>query len=148
MSQPPRTLDAPLPATDRRPDYRLDKILASFGYAFRGVWYLLRTQRNAQIHCLAALCATALGLWLGLERWEWLAITITIGMVIAAEGFNTAIEAAVDTATSEYHPMAAVAKDVGAGAVLICAITAVVVGCIVFLPHLWALLSGWLGWGG
>ncbi|NJM07712.1 diacylglycerol kinase family protein [Candidatus Gracilibacteria bacterium] len=117
-------------------DYSLAKLLRAFRYAFGGLGYLLRTQRNAQIHCLIGLCALALGAFLGLARWEWLALVLTIALVLAAEGVNTAIEAAVDVATEAYHPLARVAKDVAAGAVLICAIAAVIVGCIIFLPHL------------
>lgn len=126
----------------RRPiDRRLLSLIRSFGYAFAGVWYLLRTQRNAQIHCLVGLCALALGAVLRIERWEWLGLALIITIVLAAEGVNTAVEAAVDLAAGgAHHPLAKVAKDVAAGAVLLCAIAAVVVGCIIFLPHLWALV--------
>jgi diacylglycerol kinase (ATP) len=117
-------------------DYSIAKLVRAFRYAFSGLAYLLRTQRNAQIHCLIGLCALALGAFLDLARWEWVALVLTIALVLAAEGINTAIEAAVDVATEEYHPQARVAKDVAAGAVVICAIAAVIVGCIVFLPHL------------
>ncbi|NTW01913.1 MAG: diacylglycerol kinase family protein [Oscillochloris sp.] len=117
-------------------------MIASFGYAFAGIWYLLRTQRNAQIHVLAGSCAVSLGFILGLERWEWLALVLIITLVIAAEGVNTAIEATVDLATSIRHPLAKIAKDVAAGTVLICAIGAVIVGCIVFLPHLLSMFNG------
>jgi diacylglycerol kinase (ATP) len=129
------------PAARRRIDRRMAPLVAAFGYAFAGVWYLVSTQRNAQIHLLIGACALALGGFLGLERWEWLALVLTIALVLAAEGVNTAIEAAVDLATSARHPLAKVAKDVAAGTVLLCAIAAVIVGCIVFLPHLLSLLS-------
>jgi diacylglycerol kinase (ATP) len=116
-------------------------LMASFGYAFAGIWYLVSTQRNAQIHLLIGACAVALGASLGIERWEWLALVLVMALVLVAEGVNTAIEAAVDVATSALHPLAKVAKDVAAGTVLICAIAAVLVGCIVFLPHLFAMLN-------
>lgn len=137
-----RDLDAnaELPQRRGRPDYGFGPLLAAFGYAFQGVWYLLSTQRNAQIHCLVAACAVALGAALRIARWEWLALVLTIALVLAAEGVNTALEAAVDVATASRHPLAKIAKDVAAGTVLICAITAVIVGCIVFLPHLLPLL--------
>jgi diacylglycerol kinase (ATP) len=114
----------------------MSSLIASFGYAFAGVWYFVRTQRNAQIHLIVGACAVALGAALGLERWEWLSLVLVIALVLAAEGVNTAIEAAVDVATSTHHPLAKIAKDVAAGTVLICAVAAVIVGCIVFLPHL------------
>lgn len=116
-------------------------LLRAFRCAFAGVWYLFRTQRNAQIHLLISACVIALGLVLGLARWEWLVLVLTIALVLAAEGINTAIEAAVDLATSTYHPLARVAKDVAAGAVVICALAAITVGCLVFIPHLWPLLQ-------
>jgi len=118
-------------------------LLAAFGFAFAGVWYLLSTQRNAQIHCLVGACALALAAALRVARWEWLALVLTIALVLAAEGVNTAVEAAVDVATSQRHPLAKIAKDVAAGTVLICAIASVVVGCIIFIPHLLPLLALW-----
>jgi diacylglycerol kinase (ATP) len=121
-------------------DYSLAKLISAFRYAFTGVGYLFRTQRNAQIHSLVGACAVALGAFLGLARWEWLALILTIALVLAAEGVNTAVEAAVDVATSTYHPLARIAKDVAAGTVLICAIASVIVGCVIFIPHLWELL--------
>lgn len=129
-------------AEARRVNYRLGPLIASFGYALAGIWHMLRTQRNAQIHCLAAACAIGLGAALRIARWEWLALVLTIALVLAAEGVNTAVEAAVDLVTTAHHPLAKVAKDVAAGTVLICALAAVAVGCIVFLPHLIALLPG------
>ena len=114
--------------------------LTSFKYAFSGVWHVLRTQRNARIHLSLALVAIVLGLWLGLSRIEWAIIVLTIGLVLAAESFNTVAEAAVDLATAEYHPLAKIAKDVAAGAVLLMAITAVVVGLLILGPPLWAAL--------
>lgn len=132
-------------AKPRRVDYRLAPLFASFGFAFQGIWHLLRTQRNAQIHCLVGACAVALGAALRIERWEWLVLILTITLVLAAEGVNTAVEAAVDLTTTARHPLAKVAKDVAAGTVLLCAIGAVVVGCVVFLPHLLPLLTGLLG---
>lgn len=127
-------------APERAVDYRLRALVASFGYAFAGLWHLVRTQRNAQIHLLVGACALALGAVLRIERWEWVALILTIALVLAAEGANTAVEAAVDLATTARHPLAKVAKDVAAGTVLLCAIASVIVGCTVFLPHLWPAL--------
>lgn len=130
-------------ARHRRIDRRLRSLVQAFGYAFRGLWYLLSTQRNAQIHSLIGACAVALGFAVQIARWEWVLLVLTIALVFSAEALNTAIEAVVDIATSEYHPLAAIAKDVAAGAVLICALAAVVIGCLIFVPHLWPLLL-WL----
>lgn len=136
------------PPPDQRPAPRaaapsqLQALIRSFGYAFAGVRHLLWSQRNAKIHSALALIAAALGLLLQLERGEWLALVLTIALVLVAEGFNTAIEAAVDLAAPSYHPLAKVAKDVAAGTVLLAAIAAVVVGLILFVPHLLLVLKG------
>ena len=110
--------------------------LTSFRHAFRGWWYVLRTQRNAWIHGVVAAAVLAVGLWLGLPARDWAVIVITIGMVFAAEFINTAIEAVVDLATTEHHPLAKVGKDVGAAAVLIAALAAVLVGLLILGPPL------------
>lgn len=123
---------------------RAASLIASFRYAFSGLRHLLWTQRNAKIHSAVGLLAVALGLLLGIDRYEWLALLITITIVLAAEGVNTAIEAAVDLASPSYHPLAKVAKDVGAGTVLLTAIAAVLVGLVLFVPHLWALALRWI----
>ena len=124
---------------------RAATLVSSFRYAFAGLAYLLWTQRNAKIHTALGLLAVGLGFALGIDRYEWLALMLAITMVLAAEGVNTAVEAAVDLASPGYHPLAKVAKDVGAGTVLLTAIAAVVVGIVIFLPRLWAVLLGWLG---
>ncbi|MEW5940306.1 MAG: diacylglycerol kinase family protein [Chloroflexota bacterium] len=116
--------------------------LVSFGHAFRGWWYVLRTQRNAWIHAVVASIIVALGLWLRLPPRDWAVIVLTIAMVFAAEFVNTSIEAVVDLATQERHPLAKVGKDVGAAAVLISAIAAILVGLLILGPPLWAKLFG------
>lgn len=139
---PPPLPDAsPPPLPHEAPDWNPRAIVRAFRYAFAGVWYLFSTQRNAQIHLILGTLAIGLGWVLQIARWEWAVLVVMIGLVIALEGMNTAIEAAVDVATQEYHPIARVAKDVAAGAVLIAAIAAVVLGCIIFLPHLWLVLQ-------
>ncbi len=114
----------------------------SFRYAFSGLWYMLRTQRNAWIHTIATVCVIVLGLWLALSRIEWGILALTIGLVWMAEFVNTALEAVVDLASPDTHPLAKVGKDVGAAAVLIAAITSVVVGMLILGPALWARLFG------
>lgn len=114
-------------------------LVVSFQYAFAGIRYLLWTQRNAKIHTAIGLVAVGLGFALGIDHYEWLALLLTIALVIAAEGVNTALESVVDLASPEYHPLAKIAKDVGAGTVLITAIASVLVGLLLFLPRLLAL---------
>ena len=111
--------------------------LASFGHAFRGWRYVLQTQQNAWIHGLIAAIVLALGLWLGLPARDWAVLILTIAMVFAAEFVNTSIEAVVDLATQEKHPLAKAGKDVGAAAVLIAALAAVLVGLLILGPPLW-----------
>ena len=116
--------------------------LRSFRHAFRGWWYVLRTQRNAWIHGLVATAVFIVGLWLGLPPRDWAVLILTIAMVFAAEFINTSIEAVVDLATQEKHPLAKVGKDVGAAAVLIAALAAVLVGLLILGPPLLEKLKG------
>ena len=123
---------------------RATSVAASFRYALAGLRYLLWTQRNAKIHTAVGVLAIALGFILRLDRYEWLVLTLTIAIVLAAEGVNTALEAAVDLTSPEYHPLAKIAKDVGAGTVLLTAVAAVIVGLLLFLPPLWQILQSWI----
>jgi diacylglycerol kinase (ATP) len=116
--------------------------IASFRYAFAGWWYVLRTQRNAWIHAVASLSVLGLAAWLRLGRLEWALLLGAIGMVWLAEFLNTALEAVVDLASPEHHPLAKVGKDVGAAAVLIAALTAAAIGLLVVGPSLWTKLGG------
>lgn len=113
----------------------------AFRHAFAGWWFVLRTQRNAWIHACATAAVLALGLWLGMERHAWALLLLAIGLVWLAEFLNTALEAVVDLASPEAHPLARVGKDVGAAAVLIAALTAAVVGLLVLGPPLLARLG-------
>lgn len=119
---------------------RAATLFASFRYAFEGIAYLFRTQRNAQIHAAVSFVIVLLGAAFQISRTEWLAIVLAIMIVLGAEGANTAIEAAVDLASPAYHPLAKIAKDVAAGTVLLAALGAVIVGAIIFLPRLWGLV--------
>lgn len=110
--------------------------LQSFRHAFSGLWYVLRTQRNAWIHAAITITIIILGFWLGLDRYDWTLITIAICFVWLAEIINTALEAITDLASPEQHPLARVGKDVGAGAVLLASLTAIILGLLIFLPRL------------
>ncbi len=114
--------------------------LASFRNAFSGLWFMLRTQRNAWIHAAATVCVVAVGLWVSLSRTEWAVLALTIGLVWMAEFINTALEAVVDLASPDIHPLAKVGKDVGAAAVLVAAFTSVIVGLLILGPALWVKL--------
>jgi diacylglycerol kinase len=123
------------------PDKRGIKGLgATFRYAFEGFAHTVRTQRSMRIH----LCATVLvllgGILARLTFLEWAAIAICVGLVLASELINTALEAVVDIASPELHPKAKIAKDAAAAAVLIFAITSVIVGILVFATALSRLL--------
>jgi diacylglycerol kinase (ATP) len=115
--------------------------ITSFKHAFHGWKYVLQTQRNAWIHGVVAAAVLLLGLWLGLPARDWAVLILTISMVFAAEFINTAIEAVVDLATTEHHPLAKAGKDVGAAAVLIAALAAVLVGLLILGPPLWARIT-------
>ena len=112
----------------------------SFRYAFRGIGEMLRTEINARIHATAAIIVILVGFALGIDRIEWLAITLSIAGVCCAEGFNSAIESLCDVASPDYHPKVERAKDIAAGAVLIAAGGAATVGLLVFGRRLLALL--------
>lgn len=113
----------------------LKKRIKSFGYAFKGIASLLKKEHNAWIHCLAIVVVTTAGLYFHITATEWCIVLLCFGMVLAAEGFNTAIERLVDLVSPERHPIAGDVKDVAAGAVLICAIAAAIIGCIIFIPY-------------
>jgi len=119
----------------------LRKLLNSFRYAFAGIVELVRTQRNATVHLIAATVAIAAGFFFGLSKMEWCAVVFAITIVIAAESVNTAIEYLTDLASPDYNPLAGKAKDLAAGAVLISSMGAIVVGIIIFLPKVIALFS-------
>jgi diacylglycerol kinase (ATP) len=116
------------------------RLIRSFGYAIRGIVMLVAWQANARIHALATVTVLALGFFFHIERWEWCAVVGVIGLVWAAEGLNTAIEALTDLVSPGAHPLAGRAKDIAAGAVLCAAISAVVIGLIVFAPRIILLL--------
>jgi diacylglycerol kinase len=114
----------------------------SFGYAFAGIAYIVRTQPNARTELVIGLGAVLLALWLGFTALEWAVLTITIGLVVALEWINTSLELAVSLASPERHPSAKAAKDVAAACVLLGAITSVVVGLLLFAPRLVSRLPG------
>jgi diacylglycerol kinase len=121
------------------PESEWAKFIASFRYAFRGVWYALRTQRNARVHVCIAILAILLGVVLHISAVEFAVVFVAITGVFIAEMFNTVFELCIDLASPDYHPLAKIAKDVAAGAVLLSAMLSLVIGLFVFGPHLWGL---------
>jgi diacylglycerol kinase len=110
--------------------------LRSFSFAGQGVWHVVRTQRNMRVHLLAAAAAIAAGLVLRISAVDWACVLAAIGLVLTAETLNTVVEALVDLCTEQFHPLAKIAKDTAAGAVLISSAAALGVGLAVFLPRL------------
>ncbi len=121
--------------------FTLRKRLRSFGYAFHGIRLLITQEANAWIHCFAAVCVVVAGFFFGISMSEWIAVIFAIGMVLAAEAVNSAIEALADRVTQEYDEAIKRTKDLASGAVLILAITAAIIGCIIFIPKIVLWLS-------
>jgi len=109
----------------------------SFHYAFAGLSFVIRTQRNAWIHAMASVAVLVLSYWLRLPPRDWAIIVIAIALVWMAEFINTALEAVVDLASPQQHELAKVGKDVGAAAVLIAAASSAVIGLLILGPPLW-----------
>jgi diacylglycerol kinase (ATP) len=114
----------------------LVKRAKSFSHAGRGLWLFVRTTPNAWIHLVLFVVAIGLGLWFQITLIEWALLTLVGTFVLAAEAFNTAIEIDIDLTSPEYHPYARDTKDVAAGAVLISALAAVVIGMLIFGRYL------------
>lgn len=112
------------------------RLIRSFGFAFRGIGFLLRSQANARIHLVGTVVVTGAGFLWGLSRGEWCAVIAAMGLVWTAEGLNTAIEAVVDLVSPEYHELAGRAKDLAAGAVLCASIAAAIIGALIFGPRI------------
>jgi diacylglycerol kinase (ATP) len=107
-------------------------LIDSFNFAFHGILHAVRTQRNMRIHMLAAVGVLIAAVGLGVTKDDMIALILAIAFVLIAEMVNSAIEAAIDVATTSFDPLAKLAKDIAAGAVLIATVTAVAVGYLVF----------------
>jgi diacylglycerol kinase (ATP) len=119
--------------------FSIRKRIRSFYFAFRGIWFFFHSQHNAWIHAAAASVVVALGCMFRLSATEWCLIVLAIGWVWMAEMFNTALELLTDRISPEFHPLAEKTKDVAAGAVLVSAIGAAIMGLIVFLPKIFRI---------
>ena len=113
-----------------------ERLRTSFAWSIQGIGAFFRSERNARIEGVVAIGVIIAGFVFRIDRYEWMAVTFAIGLVLAAEAFNTALEVLADAVHPERHPLVGRAKDIAAGAVLIAAIAAIVIGLIVFLPKL------------
>ena len=125
----------PVPDRLRPPEGLWRRRVASFGHAGRGVWSALRSEVHLRFHALATVVVVGLGFYCHITRLEWALVAISVAGVWSAELMNTAIEALTDLASPAWHPLAGKAKDVAAGAVLLAALGALVVGALVFAPY-------------
>lgn len=119
----------------------MKKRVLSFRYAFRGIREVFGNETNMKIHIVVAILVIICGFLFSISLTEWMFCLLCFGLVTGAEMFNTAIEKVVDLVSPEYHPLAGKAKDVAAGAVLICAIFAAIVGLLIFVPKGWHLIA-------
>lgn len=133
MSAPPQD---PARAPEESSLPRQGSLRWSFTWAFEGIVYVIRTQRNMQIHSGAAVLALASGLLLDFSRLEMAVMLGAISLVLVAEMMNTAVEAAIDAVVTTYHPLVKIAKDVAAGAVLVATVNALAIAYLVFYEHL------------
>lgn len=112
----------------------------SFGYAFAGISAVIRKERNMQIHCVMMVLVIMAGLFFSISTIEWCICLILFGLVMSLELVNTAVESVVDLVTEERHPLAGLAKDAAAGAVLTASIMAAAAGLLIFVPKGWQFL--------
>ena len=124
---------------ERKKQRGIKKFINSFSYPIRGLKYAYRNEQNLTVDVGISILVAIAGFIFKLNSTEWVVVAFTIGAVISLELVNTAIEAAIDMVTEEYHPLAKVAKDTSAAAVFIIAIVAAIVGLIIFLPKVISL---------
>ena len=117
----------------------MKKIINSFKYAFEGIITGLKEEKNMKIHILIMILVIIMGIILKISKIEWIICIILFGFVISLELINTAIENTVDLITKEINPKAKIIKDVAAGAVLISAISSIIIGLIIFMPKIISL---------
>ena len=115
---------------------KLKKLINSFKYAFIGIITALKKEQNMKIHYLIMTLVIILGIIYHLSTFEWLICILCFGLVISMEMINTAIETTVNLVTTKTEPLAKIAKDVSAGAVLVSAIISAIIGLIIFIPKI------------
>jgi len=112
------------------------KFFRSFRYAIRGIWTVFKEEFNARVHFLAALVVIILGFVLKVAWFEWIILILVMGGVFTMELINTSIEGLADLYSMEFNPKIRKIKDLSAGAVLVAAITALIIGMVIFLPKI------------
>lgn len=112
----------------------IEKRIRAFKYAFSGAWILFKTEASIQVQLVIGLLVTLAGFYVGLSTLEWVAQTLAIGLVLAIEGLNSALEELADFVQPEKHPAIGRLKDMAAGAVLFAAFAAIVTGCLIYIP--------------
>ncbi len=118
--------------------FSLSDRLRSFRYALNGIRLLFQKEHNARIHLAAAAVVIGAGFVFKINPTEWIAILLCIALVIGMEALNSAIEKLADVVSPQHSAQIKRVKDISAGAVLICAVIALIVGCIVFIPKIWS----------
>ncbi len=114
----------------------MSRLVKSFTYALKGIYFYITSKGNVRIHLLATVFVVGMGCWLHVSIKQWVLLVLAIGMVHTVEAINTAIEEIVNFISPQQHPSAGKIKDLAAGAVLIIAITAALIGIIIFIPLL------------
>ena len=117
------------------------RLIKSFGYAFDGLKYAFKYEQNIIVHLIATIIVAIAGFLLQISLFEWIIIVMAVGLVVATELINTSIEAIVDLSCNEINSLAKIAKDTAAGVVLVFAITAAIVGLIIFVPKIIELVN-------
>lgn len=120
----------------------IKRLFKSFTYAFDGLKYAFKYEQNILVHTLAMIIVILAGIFFKISVFEWIALFLIIGLVIATELINTSIEATIDLITNEVHPLAKIAKDTAAAAVLVFGLTAIIIGCLIFIPKILVLIGG------
>ena len=123
-------------SNNTRKPFTFLKVMHSFIYAWRGIVNMMLNEHNAWIHSIAAVGVVIAGLCFGITRMEWIIIILCIGLVFAAEAFNTAIERLANVVSPDWNEMIGKAKDLAAGAVLLISVAVAIVGLIVFIPYI------------
>ncbi len=128
---------------DERKKKGYKRFLNSFKYSLQGLVHTIREEQSILVMLIATIIAIILGVAINISPIEWIFVFLSIGLVLAVELLNTAIEATVDLVTLDIHPLAKIAKDAGSAAVFVCSVMAFVIGCFIFIPRLLVIIEMW-----